>query len=58
MLEKHGKKNIEAANVKILDEKEAEYETAGDFECLEEMQTLRVETINELTEQFGEIIYE
>ena len=58
MLKKHGKRNIQAANVKILDEKEAEYETAGDFKCLEEMQTLRVETINELTEQFWEIIYE
>ena len=31
MLEKHGKKNIESANVKILDEKEAEYETTGEF---------------------------
>ena len=58
MLENHGKKNIESANVKILDEKEAEYETTGEFKCLEEMQTLRAETINELTEQFEEIIYE
>ena len=58
MVEKHGKKSIEVASVKILDEKEAEYETTEDFECLEEKQTLRTETINELTEQFEEIIYE
>ena len=44
-------------NVKILDEKEAEYETARDFNYSEEMQTLRMEIINELTEQFGEVVY-
>ena len=58
MAEKHGKKSTEVANVKTLDEKEAEYETAGDFEYLEEIQTLRMETINKLTEQFEEVIYE
>ena len=58
MAEKHGKKSIEVANVKILDETLPEYETAGDFEYLEEMQTLRMETINELTEQFEKVIYE
>ena len=51
-------KSIEVANVKIIDKVQAEYETAGDFEYLSEEQALRMETINELVEQFGEEIYQ
>ena len=37
-------KNIEVANVKIIDEAQAENETAGDFEYFSEEQALRMET--------------
>ena len=52
--EKHGKKSIEVANVKIIDKAQAVYETTRDFKYLSEEQALRMEIINELVEQFGE----
>ena len=52
------KKNIEMDNVRIIDEAQAEYETAGDFEYFSEEQPLKMEAINELVEKFGEEIYQ
>ena len=55
--EKHGVRTLEGANVKITSEKQVDYETSGDFEIEEEILEMRVEQVNSLARDFGEIIY-
>ena len=56
--EKHHIMSIESAHVKITSGQKVGYETAWDFEVEEEELELRMEQVNALVRDFGEIICE